>query len=77
MAQNTGNLGMIIEHAHKKARLVRLTLLANFCKPSEVVQKKGLKEFVIKKIFHIRQCIKAQPLKHAYSNSSRSFNKFF
>lgn len=63
MAQNTGNLGMIIEHAHKKARLVRLTLLANFCRPSEVVQKKGLKEFVIKNIFHIRLMYQGSTLK--------------
>ena len=43
MAQNTGNLGMILEHAHKKARLVRLTLLANFCRPSGSGTKKGFK----------------------------------
>ena len=43
VAQNTGNLGMIIEHAHKKARPVKLTSLANFGRPSGSGTKKGFK----------------------------------
>ena len=43
MAQNTGNLGMIIEHAHKKAKPVKLTSLANFGRPSGSDTKKGFK----------------------------------
>ena len=55
MAQNTGSLGMIIEHAHKKAKPVKLTSLANFGRPSRSGTKRGLKDFVIEKIFQIRQ----------------------
>ena len=43
MAQNTGNLGMIIEHGHNKARPVKLTSLANFGRPSGSGAKKGFK----------------------------------
>ena len=46
---------MIIEHAHKKARPVKLTSLANFRRPSGSGAKKNLKVFVIKKLFQIRQ----------------------
>ena len=43
MAQNTGNLGMIIEHSHKKAKPVKLTSLANFGRPSGSGTKKMFK----------------------------------
>ena len=33
VAQNTGNLGMIIEHAHKKTKPVKLPSLTNFGRP--------------------------------------------
>ena len=46
---------MTIEHVHKKPRPVKLTSLANFGRPSGSGTKKGLKEFVIEKIFQIRQ----------------------
>ena len=41
-AQNTWNLGMIIEHAHKKAEPVKLTSLVNFGRPSGSGTKKGV-----------------------------------
>ena len=43
VAQNTENLGIIIEHADKKARPVKLTSLANFGRPSGSGTKKGFK----------------------------------
>ena len=42
VAQNTWNLGMIIEHAHKKAEPVKLTSLVNFGRPSGSGTKKGV-----------------------------------
>ena len=38
VAQNAGNLGMIVEHAHKKARPVKLTSLFNLVDYPEVIQ---------------------------------------
>ena len=46
VAKNTGNLGMIIEHAHKKAKPVKLTSLANFGRPSGSGTKKGFKRIL-------------------------------
>ena len=49
VAQNTGNLGMIIEHAHKKAKPIKLTSLANFRRPSASSTKKGFKRIRYRK----------------------------
>ena len=49
VAKNTRNLGMIIEHAHKKAKPVKLTSLANFGRPSGSGTKKGFKRILNRK----------------------------
>ena len=51
MEQNTGNLGMIIERAHKKVKPVKLKSLANFGRPSESGAKKEFKRIRNRKIF--------------------------
>ena len=52
MAQNAGNLGMIVEHAHKKARPVKLTSLFNFGRlsGSDTNYRIQITEFVIEKM---------------------------
>ena len=52
VAQNAGNLGMIVEHAHKKARPVKLTSLFNFGRlsGSGTNYRIQITEFVIEKM---------------------------
>ena len=71
VAQNTGNLGMVIEHAYKNAQPVKLISLADLSRLSNSGTKKGLK-----RIRNRKKCMNALSFKSTFSNSLIPWNKF-